>query len=201
MSIVESRGSVTRRIIIQAAYQVFTKKGYHGTTMRAIQQMSGLKSVNALYNHYKSKEVLYLAVLEEMHPLVRVLDIMESASADDVKDMIPELVTVVLTVLKDDSAVLNLMLIEVVEHGGRNLSVLIKKFLPKLSNLSRRLESSKGRLRGTNTTLVIQSMLGFVFSQLLFGQIFSEIAESDTDLLDEHIDLFMKGVVEASRWR
>ncbi len=201
MAIEESRGSVTRRIIIQAAYQVFTKKGYHGTTMREIQQMSGLKSVNALYNHYKNKEVLYLSVLEEMHPLVRVLDIMESANADDVKDMIPELVSVVLTALKDDSAVLNLMLIEVVEHGGRNLSVLIKKFLPKLSNLSRRLESSKGRLRGSSPTLVIQSMLGFVFSQLLFGQIFSMISGSEENILEDHIDLYMRGVVESSRWR
>ena len=201
MSIEESRGSVTRRIIIQAAYRVFTKKGYHGTSMREIQHMSGFRSVNALYNHYKSKEVLYLAVLEEMHPLVRVLDVMGSASADDDKDMIPELVTVVLTALKDDSAVLNLMLIEVVEHGGRNLAVLIKKFLPKLNNLSRRLESSKGRLRGSSQTLVIQSMIGFVFSQLLLGQIFSMIAGSEANLLEDHINLYMKGVVESSRWR
>lgn len=48
--------------IVEAALEVFTKKGYHETTMDDIAERLGV-SKGALYLYFKSKEDLYRAIL------------------------------------------------------------------------------------------------------------------------------------------
>jgi len=56
----------TKRRLIEAAGEVFAKKGYHAATVRAICQQAGA-SVSAINYHFKDKEALYAAVFEYAH--------------------------------------------------------------------------------------------------------------------------------------
>ncbi|MDR7434458.1 MAG: TetR/AcrR family transcriptional regulator [Armatimonadota bacterium] len=58
------RKELTRRQILEAARQVFSERGYHGTSMDDIAQASGT-SKGALYFHFSSKEELFHALVEE----------------------------------------------------------------------------------------------------------------------------------------
>jgi len=49
--------------ILTAAENLFAKKGYNGTSMNDIVEASG-QSKGAIYNHFESKEVLFLSLLE-----------------------------------------------------------------------------------------------------------------------------------------
>ena len=58
-------GPERRESILQAAERLFAEKGYHGVSIDEIAQAVDV-SPAILYRHFKSKQVLYDAVLQEM---------------------------------------------------------------------------------------------------------------------------------------
>ena len=79
----------TRRALLDAAAALIAERGYHGTTVNDVVAASGL-SKGTFYWHFKSKEDLLLAVLEERidRPLIELIARLRSAAADE--DMAPE---------------------------------------------------------------------------------------------------------------
>jgi len=59
-----SRGEATRVDILQVARQLFSEHGYHKTGIADIQAATGLTK-GAFYHHFRSKEELALAILEQ----------------------------------------------------------------------------------------------------------------------------------------
>lgn len=57
---------VTKTEIIEIARQVFTKQGYHHTSMNDIAEASGLRK-GSLYHHFKGKEELMIAAIDCFH--------------------------------------------------------------------------------------------------------------------------------------
>jgi len=57
---------VTKKEIIEIARQVFTKQGYHHTSMSDIAEASGLQK-GSLYHHFKGKEELMIAAIDCFH--------------------------------------------------------------------------------------------------------------------------------------
>ena len=56
----------TRKTILQKAFVIFLKKGYHGTSITDIQQ--GLDIGRAtLYHHFRNKEDLFIAIIDELY--------------------------------------------------------------------------------------------------------------------------------------
>lgn len=58
------RSEETEKKIIQAALEIFVRKGYHGTSVDAITKKIGLTK-GALYSHFNSKGELLLRIIEE----------------------------------------------------------------------------------------------------------------------------------------
>jgi len=58
------RRSDTENKIIQAALEIFVRKGYHGTSVHEITAKAGLTK-GALYSHFNSKGDLLLRIIEE----------------------------------------------------------------------------------------------------------------------------------------
>jgi AcrR family transcriptional regulator len=59
------RGRTTRAQLIAVATRLFATRGYDGTSIEAVLAESGV-SRGSLYHHFKSKEELFLAVMEEV---------------------------------------------------------------------------------------------------------------------------------------
>lgn len=53
----------TKEIIFEEAIELFSTKGYSGTSMRDLARNVGVKE-SSLYNHYKGKEAILAAILE-----------------------------------------------------------------------------------------------------------------------------------------
>jgi len=56
----------TKKDIVECARQVFTKQGYHKTSMNDIAVASGIQK-GSLYHHFKSKEQIMLATISSFH--------------------------------------------------------------------------------------------------------------------------------------
>jgi AcrR family transcriptional regulator len=59
------RGRTTRAQLIAVATDLFATRGYEGTSIEAVLAGSGA-SRGSLYHHFKSKEALFLAVMEDV---------------------------------------------------------------------------------------------------------------------------------------
>ena len=59
------RGQATRAHLIETATRLFAAHGYDGTSIEAVLADSGV-SRGSLYHHFAGKEVLFLAVMEEV---------------------------------------------------------------------------------------------------------------------------------------
>ena len=58
------RGKTTRAQLIDVATHLFATRGYDGTSIEAVLAESGA-SRGSLYHHFKNKEALFLAVMED----------------------------------------------------------------------------------------------------------------------------------------
>lgn len=68
-----------RRQILDAARRVFSQRGYHGVTVRAIAEEAGLKSAAHLYFYFPSKAELYRETVAEMTAPVQEMSVPETA--------------------------------------------------------------------------------------------------------------------------
>lgn len=55
----------TKEKLKQAALSLFARRGYEGTTMNDIAERVGINKAS-IYNHYKNKEALFIAVYQEV---------------------------------------------------------------------------------------------------------------------------------------
>jgi AcrR family transcriptional regulator len=79
----ERRRQQTREYLLQAAAQVFSERGFHGASLDEVAAVAGFTK-GAVYSNFKSKEDLFLALLEsryehEMDRLRATLDAAEGA--------------------------------------------------------------------------------------------------------------------------
>lgn len=62
----EKNTSHSRALILQSALQLFSGRGYDGTSIDDIRQAAGFRSKASLYTHFKSKEEVAAALLKEI---------------------------------------------------------------------------------------------------------------------------------------
>jgi AcrR family transcriptional regulator len=67
-----TKGEATRVRIIEAAYQLFMRQGFHGTSMRQIVEGAGI-TMGGIYTHFASKEAIWEAVFMSKHPYHEIL--------------------------------------------------------------------------------------------------------------------------------
>ncbi|MBN2039434.1 MAG: TetR/AcrR family transcriptional regulator [Spirochaetes bacterium] len=79
----------TRDIIFYAAVELFSQKGYHGTSIRDITRKVGIKE-SSLYNHFQGKESILQAILDyqmsEFSKAVDALELLKASNTNKTKD-------------------------------------------------------------------------------------------------------------------
>lgn len=63
----KSEARDTRRALLDVSLELFSEKGFFGTSTRDIARAVGVRE-SALYHHFPSKEALLMALIEEMGP-------------------------------------------------------------------------------------------------------------------------------------
>ena len=118
-----SRGERTRSEIIQSALQLFSQHGYHGTSMRQIARQSDI-ALGGIYNHFESKEQIFLAVLTEAHPLYYMLPLLPAAPGDTIEEFTHAAARMMISGIGERTDFVNLILIELVEFKGQHIPQL-----------------------------------------------------------------------------
>ena len=186
----------TKSRLIQAAYELFLKHGYHGTSMREIAARAGL-SVAAAYNHFKNKDELFIAVLRQYHPYTRILPALVEVKGDTVEDFLRQGARRMIQVLGQKPGFLRLMLIEIVEFDSRHMPDLFSEVIPSLMEFSQSVIKRKGSLRPFPLPVLVRSFTGlfvsYYISEILVWKYLPKSMQ--TDCLDDFVEIYLHGVL------
>jgi AcrR family transcriptional regulator len=195
----ETKGDRTRAALIEAAYQLFNGKGYHATSMRDIADAAGL-ALGGIYNHFQSKEDIFVAMLMERHPFFEILPALEAARGDTVEALVRDAARGMIDTLDRRPLFLNLIFIEVVEFKSKHVPQLFELFFPQLLGFAQRFQQVQGTLRDLPLPVILRSFIGLFFSyvitDLLIG---SQLpAAAKTNSLDHFVDIYLHGILAES---
>lgn len=200
MSKTTAKGIQTRATILETAFELFSRQGYHATTMRQIAEQSDL-TPGSIYNHYSGKDDVFGAVLSERHPLNRISPLLAEAEGDTPEQYIRLLASQIGREVEDQPDLLNLTFIEMVELDGEHLPALVKKFRPQVTAFVQRLLSEPERLQVAPQT-AFRVFVGMLLAYELTDRLIqTALGGQDVDPgnLDDFVDIYLYGILKAKQ--
>ena len=191
-----SRGERTRRAILDGSYRLIIRQGFAATSMREIAAQSHV-ALGGIYNHFDSKEEIFRAIIEERHPFLQVLPVLNSVQGETVEEFVRNAAGTLVEQLRRHPDFLNLMLIEIVEFKARHVPALFRKFLPVAAPLARRLEPLQAGWRDIPSLVLARAFLGMFFSyyitEMLVGRAMPVAMSANA--MDHFVDIFLHGIL------
>lgn len=190
-----TKGQLTRSRLIEAAYQLFSNQGYHGTSMRQIAQHAGL-ALGGIYNHFDSKEDIFFAVLEAYHPYHEMLPVLQNAQGETVEAFVQDAAEGMVAALGKRPYFLNLMLIELVEFKSQHIPQMLNIFFPQVMGIVQRFAEKQENLRSIPLPIIVRTFIGLFFSYYLIESFMGVDfpPELKENALDHAVDIFLHGI-------
>lgn len=192
------KGETTRLAIEDAALELYMNQGYHATSMRQIAEQAGL-ALGGIYNHFKSKEEIFEAIIIDKHPYKKILPIVLAAETDNLERFLRNAMEVVIRELGSEPYYMKLMLIELVEFNGRHGATLLKLITPEVFPVFERLIKSRKDLRVKNPAMLMRFFFGTILSYFLTGMLISDSVIGKLmpkNPADAYIDIILHGILK-----
>ena len=191
-----SKGERTRCEITEAAYHLFIKNGYHGTSMRQIAQGAGI-ALGGIYNHFSSKEDIFVSVLMLHHPYYAVLPAMRAARGDTIEAFVRDAAARMVGELENRHDFLNLMFIELVEFDSQHVPQLFQTIYPNLMEFAQHFVEKSQEFRPVPLPIVMRAFISlffaYVITEIIIGRQLSP--EMQAGALDYFVDIFLHGIL------
>lgn len=194
-----TKGEVTRLAIEDAAIELFMKQGYHATSMRQIAEQAEL-ALGGIYNHFKSKEEIFEAIIVDKHPYKKILPLILEAEGETMEDFLSHAARVVIKELTSQPYYIKLMMIEIAEFNGAHGAALLKEIGPKLLPVFERIIKTRKNLRLTNPALLMRTFIGMVVSYMITDMLISNSMLNKLmpkNPIDAYVDIYMYGIVKS----
>ena len=194
-----TKGEVTRLAIEHAAIELFIVHGYHATSMRQIAEHAEL-ALGGIYNHFKSKDEIFEAIIVDKHPYKKILPLILEAEGETMEDFLGHAARVVIKELTSQPYYIKLMLIEIAEFNGAHGAVLIKEIGPKLLPVFERIIKTRKNLRLTNPAMLMRTFIGMVVSYMITEMLISNSMLNKMmpkNPIDAYVDIYLHGIVKS----
>ncbi len=192
-----------RRQILDAARRLFSRRGYHGVTVRAIAEEAGLNSAAHLYFYFPGKADLYRETVTEMTAPVQEMSISESALDRPPERALASIARAYLRMFDDEDTVdlYRMGLIEAATNpqlgadhleagGGMQGLALVEKYIERQVEL--------GTLHVSNPRFVaiwfLWQLRSYIIIRELYEPLYKQLPEID-EYVDEIVDIVIHGLV------
>ena len=192
----ETKGARTRAALIEAGYQLFIEKGYHGTSMREIAGAAGL-ALGGIYNHFVNKEDIFVAVLTARNPYLKIFPALQAAQGETVEALVRDAATRMITALGESRGTMGLMFIEHIEFNGQHIRQIIEVYYPAMQAFIQRLGAVRGPLRPIPPSVLLRSFIGLFFSYYMTDMLTVErpAARAPQNTFDYFVEIYLHGVL------
>ncbi len=191
-----SRGERTQAQILQAAMRLFIDHGYHGTSMRQIAAEAGV-ALSGIYNHFASKEDIFLAVLFEWHPFHDVMPALVAAQGKTIEAFVWDAANRLVAQTQDRIDFLNLMFIELVEFKGKHLPQLVQNYFQNVLRFTERFLEGKAELRPIPPLMLVRAFIGLFFSYVMTELMIARQLppEMQENALEYFVEIYLHGIL------
>jgi AcrR family transcriptional regulator len=155
---------VAKSKIIQAARQVFAKKGYHDATMDDVAKEVGV-SKGALYSYFTSKEDLLKEISLQSHQTLRNI-LSETSKCNSLEDAIEQVYTNITEKYKGNLHT-HFEVISLASHDVRIRDIVFKEYQKDIEAIEAFVEEKKKK--GVIRTDVGARVLAELFTSLYLG--------------------------------
>lgn len=189
-----SNEDTTKKLILESAYQLFTERGYRGSSLRDIAEEAGIKAAS-IYNHFRSKEEIFEAVFIEKHPLFDILSILDSVQGDTAEELLTNAINQLNEELQSNPDLLNLFFVEIVEMDGKHIARAIKINFPPDSKFIKQIFEMKSEIRNIPIPVLIRSLIGAVFANIMFNWFIGDSNSKRWGTPREITDVLLRGIL------
>lgn len=191
--------------IERAALHLFTRKGFHGTTVREIAKKAGV-SMGKLYIYYDTKEEIFIDLVQRMGAKMealrqkKLIPLLMSLDPDSMKT----LAMTIGRIISENLDYWRLMYIDVVEFRHKHFIHSFREIAGGLRTYSRALAQS-GKLKfpkGVDPALAVTTIYLHFFTYFLAENLFGakrHLGMSDEEAVEQMIRLYMSGLRGKSR--
>ncbi len=184
--------------IEDAALRIFTRQGYHGTSVREIAEEAGI-SLGNIYNYYKTKEEIFESLVKRygnrmarlqattLTPLLGSLE----------PDNLELLAKAVRETVYSHPDYWRLMYIDVVEFGNRHFAHIFRDFAANLKRLSPESFGPENNNGGIDKTVAFTAIYLQFFTYYLVEKLFGgkqHLGMSDDKAVVQLIRIFTAGL-------
>jgi AcrR family transcriptional regulator len=164
--------------------------------MRQIAAEAGI-ALGGIYNHFVSKEDIFLAVLVEGHPFHDIMPALLAARGETIERFIRDAAANMVAITENQTGYLNLMFIELVEFEGKHLPQIFNVFFPDVLIFSQRFVEGKDELRPIPLMVLLRAFIGLFFSYIMTDLIIGEQLppEMGVNALEHFVEIFLRGVL------
>lgn len=192
----QSKGAASSERILEIAFALFVKQGFHGTAMRLIAKEAGLTPAS-IYNHFASKEEIFHQVILRYHPYREILPALNAAQGDTVEKLVQDAAGRVFNIIRARRELLHLFFSEIVEFEGVHIAEIFKMVFPQVQVFLEKMYKANGKLRAIPPTSVLFSLMGLIMAQWMLEAAFfknAPVPVSPTQFKDS-IDIYLHGIL------
>jgi AcrR family transcriptional regulator len=192
------KGETTHSAIEDAAIALFMEQGYHATSMRQIAERAEL-ALGGIYNHFKSKEEIFEAIIIDKHPYKKVLPAILEAEKGTLEEFFKNALQIVIAEISKQPEYLNLLFIEIVEFKGVHGSSMLSEIAPKVLPVFEKIIKGRKDLRVTNPALLMRTFFGLIISYfitdlLVSNSVINKLMPKNTE--GAYVDIFLHGILK-----
>jgi AcrR family transcriptional regulator len=136
----------TAQSILDAGEFLFQRQGFHGTSMRQLARFAGITPA-AIYNHFPSKEEIFVALLRQRLPHRTLALAVGGAEGATAEALLLDGLRRMQVVMSDRLDNLRLIFVEVLEFEGRHLPLVLPDIVAPALAFIERLRSADPRLK------------------------------------------------------
>jgi AcrR family transcriptional regulator len=192
-----SKGELTHRAILQAAYELFLEKGYAATSVREIAEHSGL-ALGGIYNHFQNKEAIFSELIIERHPFHQILPLLQATPGKTVEEFVRNAARSMVSELGQRPDFIKFLFVELVEFNGRDFPKMFEAIYPQIIPLIERFQNDQSELRSIPPFILFRAFLGlfmsFYMTEFLLAG--TPAAALQENALEHFVEIFLHGVMK-----
>jgi AcrR family transcriptional regulator len=177
----------TAQSILDAGEFLFQRQGFHGTSMRQLARFAGITPA-AIYNHFPSKEEIFVALLKARLPHRTLALAVNEAQGATAEDLLKDGVRRMQAAMVDRLDNLRLIFVEVLEFEGRHLPLVLPEIVAPAVTFIDRLRSADARLQAWPTPFLLR-LLGGAFVAFAVSESYLRAIDGQTRGAQDYDDL------------
>ena len=150
--------------IIEVASKLMSEKGYYGASMQMIADRIGI-SKSTIFHHFKNKEAILLAILEDAVPRVTYdLMLLAGDNSQSGKEKLKKFIKMQMKIVAEKGDILNIYLGESRHLNEQNKKIYNESrraYTKQVRQIIKQVQEESGTLlKGVDTTLATNAILG-----------------------------------------